>query len=227
MVCTCSTSLFNIRFLGIYLPIILSIFYIIDKNVLSRLYIFEPAKLQQLAQQSIDLFGGEHGNNTLLFEDLTRRLQKEYGEKHIADLNHKEWFFNNAGGAMGSMIILHASISEYLIIFGTPLGTEGHTGIHMADDYFTILTGEQRSVLPHQIEPMIFRPGDQNHMKRGDGNQYTLKGYALELAQGWIPSMLPFGFLDTFTSTLDWGNLWKTVYLTGRHMLGQMLIGKF
>ena len=54
----------------------------------------------------------------------------------------------------------------------------------MADDYFTILTGEQRSVLPHQTEPMIFKPGDQNHMKRGDGNQYILKGYALELAQG-------------------------------------------
>ena len=38
--------------------------------------------------------------------------------------------------------------------------------------------------------------------------------------------MLPFGFVDTFSSTLDYGSFFRTVRITAREMLRNLLIGK-
>jgi C-8 sterol isomerase len=115
---------------------LLAIFIGLDQ-IKERFYIFDQNVLQQVAQRNI----AKYENNTrLMMQGIADDLNKEY-PGHVA--LKEEWVFNNAGGAMGSMWILHASITEYVIIFGTPVGTEGHTGRFMADDYFIILEGEQ------------------------------------------------------------------------------------
>lgn len=39
-----------------------------------------------------------------------------------------QWIFMNAGGWMGSMCLLHASLTEYILFFGTAVETSGHSG---------------------------------------------------------------------------------------------------
>jgi C-8 sterol isomerase len=219
-----------------------------ESDAQHRFYVFDPSLLHQLAQSAIASASAPDATNEMVSHILTN-LTATYPRTSISiNTDSSEWVLNNAGGAMGGMFIIHASITEYLIIFGTPLGTEGHTGLHTADDYFNILVGEQWAFDPSKsLAKEVYPPGSVHHLPRGYAKQYKMHEgcYALEYARGllrlflschysssdrtvlgWIPLMLPFGLADIFTSTLDLPTLYHTCRVTGREMFKNLLLGK-
>ncbi|THH30909.1 hypothetical protein EUX98_g3286 [Antrodiella citrinella] len=197
-------------------------------GIKSRWYVFDPTSLHELAQAAI-AHAPAPDDTAFMVDYIIKNLTSTYPSTQIA-LNHdtSEWVFNNAGGAMGAMYIIHASITEYLIVFGTPIGTEGHSGIHTADDYFNILVGEQWAFSPPNLQMERYPAGSVHHLPRGQVKQYKMHEgcFALEYARGWIPLMLPFGFADSLSSTLDYKTLYHTVRVTGREIIRNLLIFK-
>lgn len=61
------------------------------------------------------------------FDAVEAVLRERYPD-HILPPSQREWIFVNAGGWMGAMYILHASLTEYVLFFGTAVDTSGHSG---------------------------------------------------------------------------------------------------
>lgn len=184
-------------------------------------YVFDPETLHSAAKEAVAAGGDINRKVALIRERLDERFP---GQIAMRD----DWMFNIAGGAMGQMTVLHASLYEYVIVFGTPIGTEGFSGRFFADDYFMILEGEQWAFAEGDGQRMVFKPGDLHHMPRGEARGYRMPDhcFALEYARGLIPTMLPFGLIDQFTSTLDPKTVVKTLSVYTRAAVGAMLAPK-
>jgi len=160
-----------------------------------------------------------------MIEQIKSELSAEY-PGYILD--NDRWIFNNAGGAMGQMLVLHASITEYVIVFGSPIGTEGHSGRFMAEDFFFILEGEQWAYAEGDLTRHVYKPGDRHILPPGRAIGYKMpdRCYALEYARGIIPAMLPFGVADAFSSTLDMSALGRTFGIYTKAVVGNLARGK-
>src|SRR5512143_2269574 len=99
-------------------------------------YVFELDRLQEIAGKAVGLPRAE----------LSRRLIEELNEPYPGHVtNTDNWVFNIAAGATGIMNVLHGSLSEYLILFGTPIETEAYSGRYAIDIHDWVLSGEMRT----------------------------------------------------------------------------------
>ena len=78
--------------------------YVFLESHLESFYVFEPTQLHGFAKSAI----AQHGNDTrAIVADIVANLQTTSAQPYV-NLD-QEWIFNNAGGAMGAMYVIHAS----------------------------------------------------------------------------------------------------------------------
>ena len=184
-------------------------------------YLFDPQQLHEISIEATK-------QGTTLEEKFSYVIDT-LSQQYPGRINMEtKWILNSANGALGTMTILYASLSEYILLFGSPIGTEGHSGRYFADVYDFMLEGEMWTYYEGETERRVYLPGDAAHLGRRRAKGYCLReqGWMLEYARGCIPAMLPMGLADNFFSNLDFRSVWYTLLIYGKLTIRELLRGK-
>ena len=157
-------------------------------------HIFDPARLHEIARAAVGL------PHEPMVKSVIDGLDAAY-PGHIA--RDARWVISRAGGAMGMMMLLHGSLSEYVLLYGSPLGTEGFSGRYRVDVWDFVLAGEMWTVTEDAVaERVVTGPGEVARLDRAQAKGYRLPGacWMLEYGRGPIVTMVPFGLVDSLVS---------------------------
>ncbi|MEN3306659.1 MAG: hypothetical protein V7603_2861 [Micromonosporaceae bacterium] len=177
-------------------------------------YLFDPDVIHECSMAGLGL------PKPAMFDAVAESMDAKYPGRIVHD---QPWVYSNAGGAMIQMKLYYASVFEYLMIWGTPIGSEGHSGRHLVGFWDTVIDGEMWYYGEGQFDKRVYKPGDRVYVGRNQARamNFTDGVWAVEYARGPLPASVPFGVADELVSTLDFATAGQTlaVYATlvGHH----------
>ncbi|NXW10824.1 SGMR1 protein, partial [Fregetta grallaria] len=172
-------------------------------------YEFTPTEIAQLARHHAGL------DHELAFSKIIVELWKKH-PGHILPNEDLQWVFVNAGRWVGSMCLLHTSLTEYVLLFGTAIDTGDHSGQYWADISDTIISGTfwqwKEGTTRNEIywDTIVHQAGEAMSV------QWSAGTWMVEYSQGFIPSTLAFALTDTLFSAQDFVTLFYTLRIYHR-----------
>jgi len=160
--------------------------------------ILDVEKLHQAAQKGVGKPLPE------AFDIINRELERLY-PGFIIPKKGRRWILFNGGGAMGQMTILHASLSEYLIFYGSPLYSQGHSGRYLMDVYDFMIQGTTKTYHAGEIVSRTYKPGEYSFLEHFKAKGYCCDtdSWMLEYGRGVIPLALPYFLCASIFVTFD------------------------
>jgi hypothetical protein len=166
-------------------------------------YKIDPDVLHTVAKQVVGL-PLEDGK---LLSHAIERLADAY-----PDLIHTgpgRWVGSKAGGILGKVRFLYFSPREYVVLFGSPTGTQGFSGRYKHVDIHKFLLAGQIDSYDLESDDTVplptLRPGDRTCLERGHARGLTIHpgSWHLEYGRGAVVTTLPFAMVDTLLVSLE------------------------
>jgi hypothetical protein len=172
--------------------------YKIDPDVLGRV----AAKVVGLPAE-----GGE------LITRTVELLSAEYPD--LIAPTPGRWVGNRAGGIVGKVKFLYFSANEYMVLFGTPTGSEGFSGRYKrVEIHKWLLAGriESYDLESEQTTPTVLLPGGYQRLEKGQIRGFNIKpgSFHIEYGRGAVVTTMPFGMVETVFSSLDFSSVGRS-----------------
>lgn len=166
-------------------------------------YKIDPDALHAIAQQvaGLQLDSGE------LTTRAVELLAAEYPD--LIDPGPGRWVGSKAGGILGKVRFLYFSPREYIVIFGSPTGTQGFSGRYKRVDIHKFLIAGQIDSYDLESDdtaplPALL-PGGRTCLAKGQARGLTIHpgSWHIEYGRGAVATTLPFAMVDTLLVSLE------------------------
>lgn len=166
-------------------------------------YKIDPNTLHEVAKSVV---GTPLANGEL----LTRTIGLLAGEyPDLIDTGPGRWVGSKAGGILGKVRFLYFSPREYVVLFGSPTGTQGFSGRYKHVDIHKFLLAGQIDSYDLESDdtaplPTLL-PGEHTCLERGHARGLTIHpgSWHLEYGRGAVVTTLPFAMVDTLLVSLE------------------------
>eukprot|EP01114_Cavostelium_apophysatum_P018146 TRINITY_DN5550_c0_g1_i1.p1 TRINITY_DN5550_c0_g1~~TRINITY_DN5550_c0_g1_i1.p1 ORF type:complete len:220 (+),score=38.43 TRINITY_DN5550_c0_g1_i1:79-738(+) len=181
-----------------------------------RNFVFDAKILQEVAKKGIG-----KSSNEEMFEAVHQELERLYPD-HIWKKREWQWF--NSGGWMGTMCFLHASLTEYVILFGSSCPTSGHSGRYPLEVFDFVMEGEYSNQYELTTELHTYKPGDRSYLPSMKSCVFCVKDHVwmLEYGRGLLPFSLPFQMMGTLFTTLDYTSMFRMQLTYAKYLLYEL-----
>lgn len=133
-------------------------------------------------------------------------LADEYPD--LIDRTPGRWVGSKAGGILGKVRFLYCSSREYIVIFGSPSGTQGFSGRYKHVQIHKFLIAGQIDWYDLESDDTTahtLTPGGHAIMEKGQARGMTIHpgSWHIEYGRGAVATTLPFAMVDTLLVSLE------------------------